>query len=30
MSKETQYCLLCGEEILAVKCKHRISVPIER
>ena len=30
MSKEIQYCPLYGEEILAVKCKHRISVPIER
>ena len=30
MSKETQYHPLCGEETLAVKCKHRIAVPIER
>ena len=30
MSKETQYHPFCGEETLAVKCKHRTSVPIER
>ena len=28
MSKGTQYHPLCGDETLAVKCKHRTSVPI--